>query len=467
MCRYEALRKESAVSSITPLTLSGVSQYSSDYQNILNRAVQIAAQPLNALQAQDSRLLQQNNSLSTLQSAATTLFTSLQTLAKDSANQAISATSSDPTVVSANATGATSPNTYTINSVTSLATAASEDSAQSYADSIATPVSSTGTLRLTVGSQNYTLTLAKNNLVGLRDAINASGAPVTASILTTNNGNYLSVTAKATGHASLQLIDDPITGVNPNGANTELLTQANQGTDAEFHLNNIDIKQATNTVNSVIPGVTLQLLKKSATPVTVSLQSNPSQLSSDLQNFVSSYNSLAQALQAQQGQNGGGLAGDPAVTQLQQTLRQITSYFTTSGSVTNLGALGITFADATGTASFSQSTFNSLSPQQITDGFNFLTSLTSGSGKFVSKLKTFTDPISGIIQAEIQGNSTTDKHIQSQIATLSARITTLQNNLRRQLSKADAFEASLQSRQSTVSASLTGLNYVLYGKPSS
>ncbi len=452
------------MSAITPLTLSGVSQYSTDYQNILNRAVQVASQPITALQTQDSNLLTQNSALTTLQSTATNLFTSLQTLATDSSKQAISATSSDSTILTANATGATTPNTYTINSVIWLATAASEDSTQSYADSVNTPVSSTGTLQLTVGLQNYTLTLGKNSLVGLRDAINASGAPVTASILTTNNGNYLSVTAKATGHAALQLIDDPITATNPNGANTELLTQTNQGTDAEFHLNNIDIKQSTNTVNSVIPGVTLQLLKTSTTPVTVSLQSNPSQLSSDLQNFVSSYNALAQALQAQQGQNGGGLAGDPAVTQLQQTLRQITSYFTTSGSVTNLGALGITFADTTGTASFNSSTFAALNSQQITDGFNFLTSLTSGSGNFVSKLQTFTDPISGIIQTEIQGNSATDKHLQSQILTLSDRITTLQNNLRLQLSKADALEAGLQSKQSTVTASLTGLNYVLYGK---
>jgi flagellar hook-associated protein 2 len=455
------------VSAITPLTLSGVSQYSSDYQNILNRAVQIAAQPLTQLQNADSKILAQNSALSTLQGAATSLFTSLQTLAKDASSQAIGATSSNSAVLTANATGATTPNTYTINSITSLASTASEDSATSYADSIATPVSSTGTLQLNVGSQTYTLTPTNNSLVGVRDAINQSGAPVTASILTTNNGNYLSITANATGHTTLQLIDDPITATNPNGANTELLTQTNQGADADFYLNNIHVTQPTNTVNAVIPGVTLQLLQKTATPVTVSLQSNPGQLSSDLQDFVSNYNSLAQALQAHQGQNGGSLIGDPAVTQLQQTLRQITSFFTTSGTVTNLGALGITFADATGTASFSASTFNSLNSQQITDGFGFINSLTSGSGNFVAKLQTFTDPVSGIIQSEIRGNSVTDTHLQSQISKLTDRINLLQSNLQLQLARADAFEASLQSQQSSVSASLVGLNYVLYGKPSS
>ena len=453
------------MSAITPLTLSGVSQYSTDYQNILNRAVQVASRPLTQLQTEDAYIISKNAGLSTLQSNANSLLTSLQTLAADSGNQAIAATSSNNTVLTAIATGATTPNTYTINSVTSLATTASEDSVGSYADSASTPVSSTGTLQLTVGSQNYTLNPATNSLTGLRDAINASGASVTASILTTSNGNFLSITANATGATTLKLVDDPITNSHPNGANTELLTQTNQGTNAEFSLNNIDIRQAGNTVNSVIPGVTLQLLQKSTTPVTVSLQSNPSQLSSDLQTFVSNYNTLEQALSAQQGANNGGLNGDSAVTQLQQTLRQITSFFTTSSTITNLGGLGVTFADATGTATFNPSAFSSLSSQQITDGFKFIHSLAAGSGNFVSKLQAFTDPISGIIQTEIQGNSTADRHLQSQMLTLTERINTLQTNLQKQLAKADAFEANLQSQQSSLSASLTGLNYVLYGKP--
>lgn len=451
-------------STITPVTLANVSQYSSDYQNVLNQAVSVAEEPLTQLQTEDSNVLAQNTALGGIETAATNLFTSLQTLGTDAASQAIGATSSDPTTVAATATGASTPNTYTINSVTSIATAASEDSVESYADSASTPVSSTGTLQLTVGSQNYSLTLSSNNLTGLRDAINSSGAPVTASILTTSNGNYLSVTANATGATTLQLIDDPRTASNPEGANTELLTQANQGTDAEFSLNNIDVKQSSNTVNSVIPGVTLQLLQKSTTPVTVSLQSDPTQLSSDLQSFVTNYNALEQALSAQEGSNAGGLNGDAVVTQLQQTLRQITSFFTTSGTVTNLGDLGVTFADSTGTASFDQTAFNALSSQQISDGFTFINALTNGTGNFVAQLQSFTDPVSGMIATEEQGNSATDLNLQSQIGTLTDRITTLQTNLQLELANADAQEAELQSQQSTVNASLVGLNYVLYGQ---
>jgi hypothetical protein len=44
---------------IAPLAFTGVSQYSSDFQTILNRAVQVAQIPINLLQNKDSDLLQQ------------------------------------------------------------------------------------------------------------------------------------------------------------------------------------------------------------------------------------------------------------------------------------------------------------------------------------------------------------------------------------------------------------------------
>lgn len=453
-----------STTAITPLTINGVSKYSSDYQAILNRAVSIAEQPLGLLQTQDSNVLGQNTALGTIQDDATNLLSSLQALGTLAANQAVGATSSDPTTVTATATGATNPATYTIDSITTLASAASERSTTGYADSTSTPVSSTGTLQLTVGSQNYTLTPNSNNLVGLRDAINSSGAPVTASILTTGNGNYLSVTANATGATTLKLIDDPITANNPNGANTELLTQSNQGANAKFSLNGITVVQPSNNVNSVIPGVTLQLLQQSSSPVTVSLQSDPTQLSSALQTFVSGYNQLEKDLQAQEGQTPGLLGGDSAVTGLQQTLRQLTAFFTTGSSVTNLSALGITFNDTTGAATFDPSVVNSLSGQQLTDAFNYVNSLATGSGNFVQQLQTFTDPISGVIYNEQQGNLQTDQHLQSQIATLTDRINSVQTNLQQQLAAADALEADLENQQSDVNASLIGLNYVLYGQ---
>ncbi|HYK60876.1 MAG TPA: flagellar cap protein FliD N-terminal domain-containing protein [Bryobacteraceae bacterium] len=104
-----------------------------DLQSILNRAVQIAQIPMTRLQNRDSTVLQQKSSLVSLQSDVAALASSMQSLGK-LANQALSATSSNPDVVTVASTGATSPATYTINSFTSPAAAASETSLSSYAD---------------------------------------------------------------------------------------------------------------------------------------------------------------------------------------------------------------------------------------------------------------------------------------------------------------------------------------------
>ena len=120
---------------------------------------------------------------------------------------------------------------YNVTEVTSLASAASETSQAAYANSASTQVSASGNLRLTVGTTNYnfSLTSDQNSLVGVRDKINSLGAGVTASILTVSGTeNYLSISSNSAGAKALTLSEDP------DGANTNLLTTANQGSDLSF-----------------------------------------------------------------------------------------------------------------------------------------------------------------------------------------------------------------------------------------
>ena len=218
-------------STAATIPFNGISQYASDFQSLLNTAVQKAEVPVTQLQNQDEIVLSQETSLGSLNTAVSSLASSLTTLGTDAANADLSATSSDPTTVSVTDTGATSPATYTINSVTSVASAASETSTSFYANSSSTPVSSTGTMTLVVGTQQIPIDMSasgNNNLTYLENQINAAGAGVTASILTTPGGDYLSVSANSTGATTLQLFDGtPTTGTN-------ILTGTNQGSDAQI-----------------------------------------------------------------------------------------------------------------------------------------------------------------------------------------------------------------------------------------
>jgi flagellar hook-associated protein 2 len=551
----------STTSSTTPsastvnVPFTGISQYASDFQAILNKAAQVAQIPVTQLQTQDATVLSQETALSSLQTTVGNLATSVQNLGTLAANLAIGAISSNPAAVSVNATGATSAGSYTINSITSIAAASSETSLTGVADSSNTSLSP---ITLVVGGQSQTFQLATNdlnglvsqinglnagvtasivasggsnklsltaasgpttiqlydgpnssgtdlltatgagtetstasfgdpgstpvsspsftlqfgsgnpitfqlsgandNLVGLSNAINASGAGVTSSILTTSNGNYLSIQANNTGANALALY----AGTTATGP--DLLTGTNQGSDAKFQLDGITVQQQGNVVNTVIPGVTFTLLAQSTAPVTLTLASDPSQLSSDLQDFVTQYNALATAVTAQTGPSGGPITGDTVIEQLQQTLQQIAGYTTSSGTIQSLSDLGVEFTGTNGQASFDSSTFNALSQTQISDALTFIGSTTSGLGGFSQQLTEFSDPIDGVIQSEVSGLQTTDQDLQNQISTLNTQIGNTTTALTAQLESADAQQAELQQQQTDLTASLEGLSLVLYGQ---
>lgn len=434
-------------------------QYATSFQQILNKAVQTAVVPLTELQQSDTQVLAQKAALGSLQSTVSAVTSSLTALAKDGSSGAIGAASSDPSAVTVSASGATSPAMYTINSVTSVASAASETSLISYADSASTPVSSTGKLQLVVGPQTYNFTLTNNNLSTLVSQINGLNAGVSASILTTSSGNYLSLSANSTGATTLQLNDDP------TGANKNIITSTNQGSNAVFQLNGINISQSSNTINNVIPGLTFNIVGTASSPVTMTLASNPSQLTNDLQTFVTNYNALVTAVGAQTGQSGGALVGTSIVNQLQQAMQQVTSHFSsTTGSVQSLADLGITFNGTDGTATFNPSAVSGMGASQLGDALKYIGSSTTGLGAFSQTFTQFSDPITGLIQTQINGDTTQDQHLQTQIATTTNQINTFQQNLAAQIEKADALETQYESQQAQLTASIQGLSLVLYGK---
>src|SRR4030081_1019904 len=110
---------------LTPLTFTGVSKYSSDLQTILNRAVSIASLPAKAIQNQQTDLVQKKLVTTNLQDAVSALSSSLAALSAVGDNRGLAATSSDTgTVQILNSTGST-PASYTVSNITSIASAAS------------------------------------------------------------------------------------------------------------------------------------------------------------------------------------------------------------------------------------------------------------------------------------------------------------------------------------------------------
>lgn len=458
----------SSANATTPLTFSGVSTYSSDLQQVLSRAVSIAQLPLTALQNDQADVQGKIQALQTLNPTVAAVGADITALGNLAGGQGLSATSSNADLVSVTATGATAAANYTISNITSTASAASATSASFYANTTATAVSSAGNLQLVVGSQTYPISLGtkQNNLQGLVAAINGiSGGPVTASVLTTQSGDYLALSANSTGQVSaLQLNDIPSSGPSVNLLSTSS-PGLNLGSNANFDLDGIGISQASNTINDVVPGMTFTILGTTSANQTVnlSLSQDPTQVSSALQTFVTDYNSLSTAVNGQVGQSGGALAGDSVIDAVESAMQQAVTYEGTSGSVRNLSDLGISLSD-TGQMTLDSSVVSSMGSSQLADALSFLGSSSTGFGALASSFTGISDPISGIIQSESTNYTQEDQNLQTQVTNKTAQINTMQTNLQSQLEAADAAIASLETQQSVLSSSIQAVDLTLYGQ---
>jgi flagellar capping protein FliD len=274
---------------------------------------------------------------------------SLSSLAKSSTIQSTSATSSNSSVLTATTNTTAQAGTYRIE-VDEIASAHSLAS-QQY--SSVDDVVGTGTLTFKLGTTTYdvsdeydTFTQAENNtqteveitsennsLSGVRDAINNLDFGVTASVVYDGSGYRLLLTSDETGEessmeisvsgdAGLQSLAYNSTQHDPN-AN---MTETQQGVDASIRVNGLSVTNASNNLDQVIKGVTLNLTETSDSAVTLNVSRDVSDIADKLDTFVEKYNdykSLYDELIAYDStqDTGGILQGDPILRNVQSQIR--------------------------------------------------------------------------------------------------------------------------------------------------
>lgn len=448
--------------SLEPIRFSGVSSYSADFQKILDRTMAIGSQPINALQRDQTKLLQQRSLAVGLQTSAESLKKAVSDLGDLGRTRAVGGVSSNSSKVSIGAVTATTPASYTISEVTSLARSASATST-GYASSATAAVSATGSVRLGFGGKQYDISLSaqQNNLAGLRDKINALGAGVTASILTTGSGStpyYLSLTSTTSGEKPITLTDDPA------GVSRDLLATKDNGSNANFKINGVAVSKASNLVNDVVSGVTFTLggTTSAGETVNITLSSNRSTLATKLEGFVTQYNATKDLVDAQIGSAAGLLTGSYVVRETSSVLRRI-SGFEGTGSLKSLSGLGVTFGKD-GKATFDQTIFDGLSETQVQSAFEFLGSSTTGFGALQAKVGQISDPVTGVIANETARMDETDKRLTAQVAALTERLEFMQRAASERLQAVDAILGGLDSQKNLVDASVKSMQLVTFGK---
>ena len=433
----------SATSSLsTPITFNGQSTFSSSFQQVLQRAVSIASLPMQELQDSVDTLEGQQTDLSSLQSAFSSLQSAVQAISSAMTGD-VSASSSDSNVVSAAAQSTTLPGTYSIqvSDVGSSTTTISSAGTTPVTDPTSENISTSSNYTLTVNGTTTTITPAGDTLDALADAINNANAGVSATIVnlgSNSSADYrLAIASTELGPDTIQLND----GTN------DLLTNAQTGTLAQYTVNG----NASNVLSSssdqvtLAPGLTATLV--SADPgqtVNITVAASESNLSSALSSFATAYNSAVSAVTGETGQNGGALAGQSLVYELQDTLSQIAQFTGSSGSVQSLSDLGLDLSD-TGTLSFDSSQFNGLSSSGIQQ---FLGGLTTGGFLQTANnaLSTIADPTTGMLTTEFNNIEDEITNDDNQISNDQTEVNTIQTNLTSQLSAADAAIAVLQEQ---------------------
>ncbi len=356
-----------------------------DVNGIVTQLLAIERQPLIALDQKEANFQAKISAYGSIKSALSSFQSAVRGLSDISKFQILKATSADTTVYTASASSSAVPGNYAVE-VTQLAQA---HTLRSGGFANLTDVVGSGTLTFqygTLGSnpftlntdkaaQSVTISASQNTLSGIRDAVNTANIGVTASIVNdgaagtpykliftskdtgVNNSLKVTVTDADTTHTDTsglsQLAYDPNAGVG-SGKN---LVQTAAAQNALLNVNGITgISKASNTVNDVIQGVTLNLLKPApGTTVNLTIVKDTASVKANVEAFVKAYNDINKTVKDLTAYNASTkqaalLQGDSSALSIQ---RQIRSTLTNAlqfagGNYTLLTQIGVSFQnDAT------------------------------------------------------------------------------------------------------------------------
>lgn len=382
-------------------------------------AAQAAEQPLLDEQtfytSQQSALNNINDLLNNLQTAMQALQDPLGGLA------ATTATSSDNNVLTATTVTGATTGSHTVQ-INSLATTSSYDTAALVSDSTTfTP----GQFTLQVGSGSpvtITVDSSHNTLSALASSINSQDLGVTASVITDANGSRLALVSNTSGAPGDLTISGNTTGLSFNKTVT--------GANASLTVDGVSLSTTSNTVTGVIPNVTLNLAGTSASAVTLTVASDPSRASDSINNFVSAYNALIQAVNTQFTYTQGAsqqppLMSDAALSQVQQNLYNDVNYsISGNNGLTSLASLGITL-QSDGTLQVDSSTLNASLSRDPAAVLNFFQQTSGANGfalHFGNNLLNLTNAASGPLYVDLQGIDQNLQSLQSDINDFQTRL---------------------------------------------
>ena len=293
-----------------------------------------------------------------------------------------------------------------------------------------------------------------NSVEDLRDAINASDAPVTATIINTGSGanpHRLVLTADDTGTEA-----DFSVAFSDAGMETALgLTTLQTAQDASFVFDGLAITRSSNTVNDLVPGLTLELNGTTPADETVELTVNVDGdgIRKNVEDFVDAYNDLVSLLDSQNevsedGSTNALLFGDSSVRMIMSRLRSeaLTQVEGLTSALDSLSSVGIR-TDSSGQLSLDQTDFDDALTSDLDGVVSLFTDASDGiAQRVIDLVDEITDAENGIIQARQDGIDRRTKTIDNRIDAMERRLDNREQQLIDRFASFEQLMGSFQTR---------------------
>lgn len=408
-----------------------------DVASLITQLVQAERTNLTAMETKKETFNSQISAYGQIKSSLEAFKTAVGNLKLSSDFSVSKATSSNTDLLTATADSTAAAGTYDIK-VTQLAQAGVQASASQA--SAKTAMGASGTFTLTAGDKSFDITLeSTDTLENIRDKINSAVLTgddetqelATATIVNTGNGYKLVVASSERGTENAVSIDSNLS--TALGGFTATQTAQN----SKFTVNGLEIERATNSVDDVIDGVTLNLVKAdTTTSLTLTVGKDTDAITTKVNAFISAYNSLASTI-SDLHKKGGTLEADNTATSV---LYQLQSVFNVpaniAGSDVNyLAQVGISFKKD-GTLALDSTAF---------------TKALKNNGDAVTAL--FTDTEKGFAQRLYDSASDllgTKGLVASRVSGLNSRISILDTNIDRETVRLDNYETRLRKQYSAL-----------------
>lgn len=333
-----------------------------DVTGIVEKLVSLERRPIEMLGQQTSKLQSRLSAFGLLQSYTVNVHDAVNRLTDTKLWEKTSASTTD-IGISASSTAEAVSGRYSVE-VSQLAQAQALSS-KAYANSSA--VVGTGTLRIELGEWNagktaftpktgataidVTIASGSDTLAGVRDAINAAKAGVTASIVNDTSGARLVLRSNETGAENAVRItattDDDGNATDALGLSALAydpqntagqMTENMVARNTVATINGLSVSSTNNVFNNVVDGLKITVSKVTTAPAEVRVGLDTDAMKKAVNDFVKAYNDINKYIADQTKYNpdtktAAALQGDRSTLSLQSQLRQVVTSMSSASSV--------------------------------------------------------------------------------------------------------------------------------------